>query len=613
MDYGYFEELKKHLEIKKPYLKDFIEKWESLYPVVEILKAKKQGFFLVFRNKRLSSTIDPITEAERVFYGYSSSNKVLFLFGIGNLYLLRQLLKIRNQNQITIIIENSEEVLAYYWKNHPDFHEFLLTPNCHIFTNENLFFLWNYLNSLKIEKLQGHKIFKHLPSIQLDKEFYQTIEEKIYIVFKSNFSSLLTKFEFETLWFRNILSNASFLDATDFRNRLNFYKNELESIPFVIVGAGPSLRYSYKELKLLKRKAFIFTTDTALKPLLKMGIIPDGIHILDAQMHCYFHLRGVPLNEMIVFADLVIHPFLLKSLKPMGWVFSSTMRYNVNYDGKIQTDKTKGINLIEKYYGEIAGIQSGGSVSTSAFEIARYLGTKTIFLLGMDLAWTDRLLYCVDTHHYEKWYAMIHRINSLENIQESIFRKRIKSSVKGIKKKFQHGDHVLNLYRAWFEESFLELKEFDPNFSVYNLTYDGATIENIPTLEYSDLLNLPDIDKSIIEEFKNKVKKDHLFYKPNIEILEMIKKIYKLLYKYKNINDLSKKSELYDKFLDLCLIYPDLDVFIHKVETYIERNKNKLTQERIIELRYKNLIKEFNKLIKHYISFNTSLIHSDVF
>lgn len=178
MDYGYFEELKKHLEIKKPYLKDFIEKWESLYPVVEILKAKKQGFFLVFRNKRLSSTIDPITEAERVFYGYSSSNKVLFLFGIGNLYLLRQLLKIRNQNQITIIIENSEEVLAYYWKNHPDFHEFLLTPNCHIFTNENLFFLWNYLNSLKIEKLQGHKIFKHLPSIQLDKEFYQTIEEK---------------------------------------------------------------------------------------------------------------------------------------------------------------------------------------------------------------------------------------------------------------------------------------------------------------------------------------------------------------------------------------------------------------------------------------------------
>ncbi len=613
MDNGYFEELKKQLEVKKPYLKDFVEKWEYLNPTIEVLPAKKQGFFLIFRNKRLSSSIDPITEAERVFYGYSSTNKVLFLFGIGNLYLLTNLLKIRKQNQITIIIENNEELLAYYWKNHSDFHKFLLMPNCHIFTNKNLFFLWNYLNSLKIEKLQGHKIFKHLPSIQFNKDFYQAIEEKIHIVFKSNFSSLLTKFEFETLWFRNIVSNTSFLDAKDYRNRLNFYKNKLESIPFVIVGAGPSLRYSYKELELLKRKAFILTTDTALKPLLKMGIVPDGIHVLDAQLHCYFHLRGIPLSDMIVFADLVIHPFLLKSLKPLGWVFSSTMRYNINYDGKIQIDKTKGINLVEKFYGEIAGIQSGGSVSTSAFEIARYFGTKTIFLVGMDLAWTDRLLYCVDTHHYEKWYSMIYRINSLENIQESIFRKRIKSPVKGIKKKFQHGDHVLNLYRAWFEESSVELKEFDKDFSIYNLTYDGARIENISYIEYSELKNFPDIDRTKIQAFKEKVKNDHFFLNPHQEILEMIKKIYKLIYEYQNINHIIKKQELYEKFLELCSIYPDLDVFIHKVDTYIERNKYKLTQERIIELRYKNLIKELNKFIKHYISFNTSLIHSDVF
>jgi hypothetical protein len=615
MDYfsnEYLEFLKNQIIKIKPYLKLIFEQWEnSSLDLVKFYPAKKQGYYLVYNHKQLNSMVDPIKEAERLLEKMNQSNKVIFLLGCGNIYLFSNLLKLRDPKQITIIIENNKDILYFLWKTNRDFHRFLLTPNCHIFCSESLFYLWNYLNSLKIEKLKGHLIIKHLPSIMGD-SFYIKIEEKIHLLFKSNFSSLLTKFEFETLWFSNLIHNSSYLDKDLFINRLNYYKGYFNSIPFVIVGAGPSLRYSKDILKILQNKSFIFSTDTALKPLLKMGIVPDAVHILDAQIHSYFHFSGLDLSNIILFADLVVHPFLMKKLNPAGWIFSSTIKYHLNYDGKILLEKTKGVSLIEQFLGEIAGIQSGGSVSTSAFEIARYMGAKEFFLIGMDLSWTNRQLHCIDTHHYEKWYNRINRLNSLENINESIFRKRITVSVKGIKNPFTYGDHVLNLYKNWFEETALELKELDQKYHIYNFTYDGAYIENVEYLSINELKNFPKIDKTKINDFKKSLQSISIKKVLHKEIFEVVKQLIQLYKTYYNC-DSNKKQEFYLKFKELSIIYPELDVFIHKVDTYIERNLDRLSKERMIHLRYDNLIKELGRFIKYYISFNTSLIHSDVF
>ena len=50
----------------------------------------------------------------------------------------------------------------------------------------------------------------------------------------------------------------------------------------IVVAAGPSLNKNIKELKRAKGKAFIIAVDTALKPLLREGIIPDMFFIVDA-------------------------------------------------------------------------------------------------------------------------------------------------------------------------------------------------------------------------------------------------------------------------------------------------------------------------------------------
>lgn len=55
------------------------------------------------------------------------------------------------------------------------------------------------------------------------------------------------------------------------------------TIPAIVVSAGPSLNNNIMELKKAVGKAFIIAVDTAVKPLVKAGIIPDMFAMLDGK------------------------------------------------------------------------------------------------------------------------------------------------------------------------------------------------------------------------------------------------------------------------------------------------------------------------------------------
>lgn len=48
----------------------------------------------------------------------------------------------------------------------------------------------------------------------------------------------------------------------------------------IVVAAGPSLNKNINELKKAKGKSLIIAVDTALKPLLRAGIVPDMFLLL---------------------------------------------------------------------------------------------------------------------------------------------------------------------------------------------------------------------------------------------------------------------------------------------------------------------------------------------
>jgi hypothetical protein len=465
----------------------------------------------------------------------------------------------------------------------------------HLFLGESkLSLLWNYLESLPVEKIDGIKILKNQPSIELNKEFYLGVEEKIRKLFSSKMSDLLTKFEFDRIWgknsFQNILQSNE-LDKKIFPIKDLFF--QFANIPAVLVSAGPSLRSQIPILKKIREKVFLFSCDTSLKVLLKFGILPDAVMTLDAQTHSYFHFLGEELSEIPLFADIVTSPSLLRNFKFRSIVFSMTGKYQVLANGKSYVEKTAGGDLVESFFGELGYVQSGGSVATTAFDILRNLGFSPIFLVGQDLAYTGREIHSTGTHHNEKWLTVLNRKKSLEKINEEVVRKRETLKVKSADGKEVLSDFILTLYKTWFEESMK-----NQILEVYNISEKGAYIENLKNI------NLTEAEK-IFESFPAHSfpwRKKNPWSLRESNFLDLNKSIglkdffSSEVHLFETIKNFSSDEIL--KFLNESLLLKDI---LRKTKVYLARNQN-LPDEKKKEILVESIQREINYL-KRFFTF----------
>lgn len=487
-----------HEEIarRKPYL---LSVFKSPLNMDYVYSRSKDGAELITNTgKATASTYNPVKEASRLIAqaGQLKGTEILLVEGAGNHHIFEQLPEILASNQICIVVEARNDLISFLAHTSPSFLKCLLKPGFHVFAGKKFdHSLYTYLDSIPSDRFSGLRIIKHTNSVSHAQSYYTEIEKSLQSMMQSRLSDLLTRFEFEEKWIRNILINATGLSAdfgpTKFTWWIDRFTNQ--HIPGLLVAAGPSLPDSFELIRSIRSKVFLLACDTALKPLLRAGITPDAVHILDSQKVSMLHLLPENLENVIVFADLVIHPEVIRKVKPVQWVFSSTAKYGSSSAGNPTIEKTPGTDFVEQYTGEIGYLQSGGSVATSAFDLLRNLGCNSIYLVGQDLAWSYRKLHSNGTHHYEKWQAIIHRLYSLQQINEDILARRKTFSVPGLDGNDVRGDYVLDLYRTWFSDSARSV-----NIPVYNLTERGALIENATSLKGQEAIDhfndLPEIE-----------------------------------------------------------------------------------------------------------------------
>ena len=81
-------------------------------------------------------------------------------------------------------------------------------------------------------------------------------------------------------------------------------REDNEEYPAFIVSAGPSLDKNIDELKNIKGRGVIMAVDTAIKPLLKKGIVPDIVASVDPHKPLeLFEIEGVQNIPMLVDID----------------------------------------------------------------------------------------------------------------------------------------------------------------------------------------------------------------------------------------------------------------------------------------------------------------------
>jgi len=409
---------------------------------------------------RIHSAYDPIKEALRIADQCNPKRaSIIIVCGLGLGYHI-QALKSKFPTHTIIVIEKDKMLAERVRQEFPE----VISLASIVHDEEQIA---TALESIDIRSFKGTALLVHRPSYSLHPEFYDTMTASLHKQISSRVSDLLTRFEFEELWVKNILLNSKLMHTT---LPVQSLFGKFKGMPGIIVSAGPSLIQSLDALAQAYDKALIVCVDTAYKVLERHNIKPHIVMTLDAQTHSIKHFLGIT-HKPLLLADVVSSPKVTRLIK--NKIFSTTAKYYTAPDGSIKRESTPLMEWIQNFTGQIGDIQSGGSVATSAFDLLLNAGCSSIVLVGQDLAYTGREIHSRGTHHNDDWLPATNRFKNLDTINQNVIRKRKIKYVPSNNGSTVITDFVLDLYRSWFEDSAKKV-----SIPVYNTTQGGAVIAN---------------------------------------------------------------------------------------------------------------------------------------
>lgn len=462
-----------------------------------------------YNNYYLSSKYNPQKEAERI-YQHNKSKSNIIILGIGSGYFLNLLLKNNHFNKIIVIENNIHLLNAVKTIHNINFNNF-----------NNLFVLNNQLESFKNEfktiisftDILSFEIIKNSIQVKtIDSNYYSAIENKIYAAINEIKTDFWTKLYLSKSWNTNSLINLKhFNQSRSINNLIKKFNNS----PGILIGAGPSLNKNIDLLNKFKDNFISVAVDTALRTCLTNNYTPDFVFSLDCNKANYNDYIGIDTTNLRLIYDIVTYPQILDEFKGKKYV-SVTGHY---YEDRIE--------YIEFYYWfkkfikpEIRYIQTGGSVSHSAFDFLRILGCNPIIIVGQDLAYTG-----YKTHSTEYYYNF--KPNKF-NTYESHFFHSLKTKsyyfVKGWYNDTVLTDSILTGYKKWFEDAGRILNK---SLTLINSTEGGVNIDlfdNIP-------LNI-----ALSKYCKNKITKNYEQYtsKLSVDNENLVSDIHNRIKNFKN-------------------------------------------------------------------------------
>jgi hypothetical protein len=358
--------------------------------------ATQEGFFL-------HSRYDPQQEATRFISGIDIKRSVIVVFGFGFGYHIREVLKRVREGAKVFIFESRPSVLKIAMKT-LDLREIFSSPRVRLCVGQDVNdFIRDIPKEIDYFQFDGVSFVRHPSSCRFDPDFYNRIEGEIVESIQLRLTNLLTQFHFQGVWIQNLLQNACEIISNPGVATL-FTK--FTGIPAFIIGAGPSLEKNVRYLACAKGKGLLICTDTALKPILKWGIVPDFVVTLDAQEKSCGDFDGLEIEGPWLVADATCTPKVLSGYKGGKLIFF-TGHAHFERDGRMVL---KGLNpLMDWFYNLIPDkghIQTGGSVSTSSFDLARCFGADPIVFVGQDLSYSDERLYADGVDHIKRYNYM---------------------------------------------------------------------------------------------------------------------------------------------------------------------------------------------------------------
>lgn len=251
------------------------------------------------------------------------------------------------------------------------------------------------------------------------------------------------------------LLNGNFrINTKKVSENVDVLKDKIRGKNVYLVAAGPSLDKNYHQLKNVSANDVIISTGTAFRKLIKAGIRPDYVIEIDANRRITNHFRDVNAETV-----------------PMIMLSTATHWLNRDYQGEKYLVLQKDYSNAEKYAAErgFTLYETGGSVMTTALDIAIRMESKKIVVLGLDLAYTDNYAHADGT--------------SRRNIPEGVTDLR---RIKAIDGSDVMTNKSLDMYRQWIENRIA--REKNSGIQFIDATEGGAFINGMRIYNLEEIL-----------------------------------------------------------------------------------------------------------------------------
>ncbi len=451
----------------------------------EILTAKNGSRIAKADGKLLHSSYNPEREAEQAIHAArkeACTSCVFLSCGLGyapNLYA-------KTFPQDTLIIVEPEVRYFLSALRHFDWTRVFSAPRCMLILGaspETVITL--------IENAGGFAscgIIANNNQMEHARDYFSQLSQSIDHAKQQTKINENTRKRFYGLWLRNTCRNLRQLAV---RAGIKDYKDSCPNdLPAVILAAGPSLADFLPHLAEIKKRALMICVDTALHACLRAGTEPDFIVLTDPQYYAARHIAGLSAPHAVLITETAAYPsvfhfpckeiVLCSSLFPL----SATM---------------------ERLLEEKGGLASGGSVSTTAWEFARYIGAREIYVAGLDLGYPDFQTHIRGSTFEEK----IHTVSNRSQSAETLALSALFGANMLVARDYQGNpiltDNRMHMFGSWFES---KLKEY-PSIQTFSLSPKSLAIKGIQPTSAERLLALPEKHSARHHFFATKEK--HLF------------------------------------------------------------------------------------------------------
>ena len=294
------------------------------------------------------------------------------------------------------------------------------------------------------------------PFYSLDETYYDRMRNEMvrqYLVLRPLMEvNVRTAINIQQNTFENLPQLASAPDVGALEGRF-------AEVPFILVGAGPSLDDSIDFLKAARKHAIIACSNSSYRKLVNSGVPPHFVVTADPLSPTAAGFQGVSVEDMTLIAPFSAYPEIIKKFQ--GRVITWSTLNPIVAALRARTDRKPGTPVLEK-----------GTVSSCVLDLSRLFGCKKVLLVGQDMAIReDGKYYSEDTSYADSGA----HYNATERVQHLPGNTLEKVKV----------ESRLFVYLKTFQE-FIALF---PNVEYRNLAEYGALIEGAPYQTLDEALN----------------------------------------------------------------------------------------------------------------------------